>query len=340
MEAAKNVLNTVIDGIPERDGVNVGLRIYGHKGDNSEASKELSCESSELFVPLDGVDKDALRDSVDDLEPTGWTPLAESLERAGRDFNAEDDDTINVVVLLTDGVESCDGDPAQAAQELATGRARITTNVIGFGTTEEEQDTLEAIADSGEGELFGAQNAAELSDALFSVLAEDIPDIATPEPTEEAREESDDAGTRDNPVSFGESAEVGDYTLTVVDVMSDATDIVLAENQFNEPPGEGRQYFIATVDVTYNGESSGTPFAELNFQAVGDSAVSYTTFDNMCGVVPNGLFDTASELFPNGSVEINVCWSVSSEDVESLLLYVESFLDFNSDPVFYSLDPE
>lgn len=138
MEAAKNVLNTVIDGIPERDGVNVGLRIYGHKGDNTDASKGLSCESSELFVPLDGVDKDALRDSVDDLEPTGWTPLAESLERAGRDFNAADDDTINVIVLLTDGLESCDGDPAQAAEELANGRARITTNVIGFGTTEEE----------------------------------------------------------------------------------------------------------------------------------------------------------------------------------------------------------
>ena len=60
MDAAKRVLNDVIDALPETEGVNVGFRIYGHEGDNSNAGRTESCESTELVVPMDGVDKPAL----------------------------------------------------------------------------------------------------------------------------------------------------------------------------------------------------------------------------------------------------------------------------------------
>src|SRR5688500_15983274 len=73
MAIAKRVLDDVIAAIPERDGVNVGFRIYGHRGDNSAAGKAVSCRSSELLVPIDGVDKDALEDAVDQARATGWT---------------------------------------------------------------------------------------------------------------------------------------------------------------------------------------------------------------------------------------------------------------------------
>src|ERR687892_718313 len=52
MEAAKRVMNDVIDALPEREGVNVGFRIYGHLGDNTEAGRNVSCQSSDLVVPI------------------------------------------------------------------------------------------------------------------------------------------------------------------------------------------------------------------------------------------------------------------------------------------------
>src|SRR4051794_5818952 len=39
IDAAKQVLNSVIDQLPEREGVNVGFRVYGHQGNNTEAGK-------------------------------------------------------------------------------------------------------------------------------------------------------------------------------------------------------------------------------------------------------------------------------------------------------------
>src|SRR5688500_1505319 len=73
MAIAKRVLRDVIAAIPEREGINVGFRLYGHRGDNSAAGKPVSCRSSELLVPIDGVDKDALEDAVDQARATGWT---------------------------------------------------------------------------------------------------------------------------------------------------------------------------------------------------------------------------------------------------------------------------
>ena len=60
IDGAKQVLNDVIDQLPEKEGVNVGFRVYGHKGNNSESGKDLSCKSTELKVPVAGVDKAAL----------------------------------------------------------------------------------------------------------------------------------------------------------------------------------------------------------------------------------------------------------------------------------------
>jgi Ca-activated chloride channel family protein len=78
MAAAKRILREVIASLPERPGVNVGLRVYGHLGDNTEANKAISCRASELLVPVAGLDKAALTARVEAIQPTGWTPIAYS----------------------------------------------------------------------------------------------------------------------------------------------------------------------------------------------------------------------------------------------------------------------
>lgn len=174
MDAAKRVLREVINSIPERgDSVNVGLRIYGHKGDNSEATREESCAASELLVSVEGVNKQALLAAVDSAQPTGWTPLGRSIARAGKDLADASGASVNAVVVVTDGVETCDRDPAAEASKIHQDPSiRATTYVIGFGTTPDEQAVLQEIAEAGGGQLFGASNGTELRSALFSVLEE------------------------------------------------------------------------------------------------------------------------------------------------------------------------
>jgi len=172
IDAAKDVLNDVIDAIPEREGVNVGFRVFGHEGSNEEADRAESCQSTELVVPIDGVNKESLRAAVEGYQPVGWTPITLALQSAGEDFEPEAEGVTNAIILVTDGLETCDGDPCAAAQALAAGDVNVTTYVIGFGLTAEEQATLQCIADAGNGLNLGAGNAEELSEALFTVLEE------------------------------------------------------------------------------------------------------------------------------------------------------------------------
>ena len=172
MQIAKRVLKDVLAAIPDREGINVGFRIYGHQGDNTTSGKAVSCRSSELRVPIDGVDRAALDSQVDLARSTGWTPLARSLTLAGRDFEVPAAGVVDAVVLLTDGLETCGGDPCAAAAAINAGPARVATHVVGFALKEEEERILQCIADNGQGLLLGAQDADELSDALFTILEE------------------------------------------------------------------------------------------------------------------------------------------------------------------------
>lgn len=158
----------------------------------------------------------------------------------------------------------------------------------------------------------------------------------TDEPTEAAIEEDSPIGSRDNPIPLDASAEVGDYTVRVVEVIPNANDLVFAENEFNEPPAEGRQFLIVTVEVTYRGDAVGMPAVDLNPQLVGDRSTIYTTFNDNCGVVPNDAF-LIGELGPGGLVRYNLCWSVVSGEVDSLILFIEPFFAFDANPVYFAI---
>jgi hypothetical protein len=99
------------------------------------------------------------------------------------------------------------------------------------------------------------------------------------------------------------------WTLRIISTQPDATAAVLAENQFNDPPAPGNQFFIATVQVTY---VSGTKSEDPGFQIVSDlntvgpSNVVYTSFgsSSRCGVIPDDI-DLKGDLLPGGSLTAN-----------------------------------
>ena len=79
---------------------------------------------------------------------------------------------MNAMVMVTDGLETCGGDPCVAAREIHESAVQATIHVVGFGLTAEEQGTIACIAENGGGQNLSAANATELSSALFAILEE------------------------------------------------------------------------------------------------------------------------------------------------------------------------
>jgi hypothetical protein len=162
-------LLAVINQIPERPGLNVGLRVYGQAGSNLQADQAVSCATTELLVPLSGVDRGTLIREVQAVQPTGWTPLAKALEDAGADF-APGESVTNAVIMVTDGEETCGGDPCAVAGALQAAGIELTTHVVGFALTAAQQDAVRCIAEEGGGQLFSAADAASLTEAVFTAF--------------------------------------------------------------------------------------------------------------------------------------------------------------------------
>jgi Divergent InlB B-repeat domain len=143
--------------------------------------------------------------------------------------------------------------------------------------------------------------------------------------------------SRANPVPLGATVTVTSldekWAVRITSTQPDATAAVLAENQFNDPPAAGKQFFIATLAVTYlSGTKPDSVSADFSLRSVGPSNVVYTTFGNSCGVIPDDI-DSKGQLLPGGSKTGNVCWEVPSSEAASLI----AFWDTGDKPIWMAL---
>lgn len=159
MDEAKQALEGFVDTLPA--DATVSLRVYGHEGDNTNAGKQVSCASTDT-VYAGPVDTAEFAAQLAAVEPTGWTPLASAISASARDI--PDDATDGIVYVVTDGAETCDGDPVAAAEELAGEGIQPIVNVIGFQADDADQAALAAIAEAGGGEYTQVDSLAELED--------------------------------------------------------------------------------------------------------------------------------------------------------------------------------
>lgn len=141
-----------------------------------------------------------------------------------------------------------------------------------------------------------------------------------------------------NPLEVGRVSQVGSWRLRVVSVIPDATEIVMTENEFNDPPGEGEQFYLVTIEATYNGDASGSFWADMTLKSVGESAVAYEPFDSDCGIITDDI-NNSGETFPGGTITGDVCWTIESTDAESLIMIAEESFTFDDTRAFLSLDP-
>ncbi|MBI3469001.1 MAG: VWA domain-containing protein [Planctomycetes bacterium] len=172
MEVAKRVVSDLVQKIP--DHLNVTFVIYGHEVFGS-AEDPRNCQAVKVarpLSPLNAEGKSALLQLIAGLKPTGATPIALSLRTAGQELAKNN--ALCGMVLVTDGLESCGGNPAAEAAALAANlKLSFGVNVVGFGVKPEENAALQAIARAGRGKYYAAADAQALADSI-SVIAQEI----------------------------------------------------------------------------------------------------------------------------------------------------------------------
>ncbi len=160
--AAKDVLSSFISQLPDSPDLSVGIRVYGAKTAASEAG---ACKDSVLSVPLTALDRAALQKVVTETRPKGATPIAFSLERAAADFPR--DASRKLVVLVTDGIESCKGDLKAAFSRFKEAGFEIDLRIIGI-----DLDKKAEAAFAGIGRFENTRSIGELVAALGRATAE------------------------------------------------------------------------------------------------------------------------------------------------------------------------
>jgi hypothetical protein len=177
--AQEAMLNLVNSGALPLDS-RVGVRTYGRNRGND-------CNDQEIVQSLQPFSIESMINVVNSITPAvgGMTPLGASVRAAGEDLLAVDGSS--VIILVTDGVESCDGKPADEAGFFVQGGDDRKVHVIGFAIDDPAAtENLRAIATSGSGLYFDAQDSTQLAAALrqaveltFSILGPDGTEVGT-----------------------------------------------------------------------------------------------------------------------------------------------------------------
>ncbi len=167
MYAAKKAVTDLIRKLP--DGKLLTFTVYGHKVFGKDKKRgceavEVVCSGRELTPKL----KDALAKAINTLQPVGWTPLALAIRTTGDELRKRKH--MCEFLVITDGMETCDGDPALEAKKLNQAlNLPSGVNVILFGGDDKEKEAVKKIADEGGGKYYDAGSIRDLLQGLDDV---------------------------------------------------------------------------------------------------------------------------------------------------------------------------
>lgn len=173
VEVAREVIG---DFFVSRDNtVPLGVIAYGH-------NRRGDCSDIQVIANVGVNNPSELSARLNRLNPRGMTPITDSLSLAASMIppTAESAD----IILVTDGLETCDADPCALAAQLAQEGIAIRAHVVGFGLTSQEAAAMSCVADATGGLLLTPQTGQELADALDQIAA--IEPAPEPEPVQEA----------------------------------------------------------------------------------------------------------------------------------------------------------
>lgn len=167
IEVAKKVMGEFLDSLKNEPNLELALRCYGH---TTFFKPERNCKDSKLEVPFDvaKVNTQKIKQRIQRLEPLGTTPIAYSLGECTADFTPKSN-CRNIVILITDGIEECGGNPCQVSMELQKKGIFLRPFVIGVGLDVKFADVFACM-----GKFYDVSNEANFKDVLKLVITEAI----------------------------------------------------------------------------------------------------------------------------------------------------------------------
>ncbi|NLA25164.1 MAG: VWA domain-containing protein [Bacteroidales bacterium] len=162
---AKSLLIELLDSlslVAEEQNIQFALRMFGHQYPVPPGD----CTDSKLEVGFSKNNQNAIIDKLNSITPKGTTPIAYSLLQCANDF-PDCEDCRNIVVLITDGIERCHGDPCAISLSLQKQGIVLKPYIIGIDLRSSHANTMECI-----GNYFDAKNEKQFRQALETVVAD------------------------------------------------------------------------------------------------------------------------------------------------------------------------
>lgn len=161
IDVAKKLMTQLLDSLRFIDNIELALRVYGHQ----KQFPPQDCDDSRLEVPFTKGNISRIQQVLRNLIPKGTTPIARSLELCGNDFPQSN--SRNIIILITDGIEECNGDPCAISQALQKKGIFLKPFVIGLGLDPALKKTFECV-----GRYFDAANEDMFQNALNIVISQ------------------------------------------------------------------------------------------------------------------------------------------------------------------------
>jgi Ca-activated chloride channel homolog len=139
MDAAKKLAYNIIDSLSGRTDLLIALRSYG----SVKQYPPGDCKDSKLVFPFEKGNAARMKAYISGLKPTGITPIAYSLEQSANDFKSTE--AKNFIIIITDGIEECNGNICQAASNLSEKGIVLRPFIIGIGLTEEQSGEFQCV---------------------------------------------------------------------------------------------------------------------------------------------------------------------------------------------------
>jgi Ca-activated chloride channel family protein len=163
IRVAQKLLAAAVDSLAGMENLEIALRMYGHQYNVHIEGQR--CDDTALVVPFGPNNHQQVKSEIRGVHPKGTTPIALSLEACANDF--PDREARNVVILITDGLEACDGDPCAVSRALKSKGISVRPFVIGVGMDESYLGDLTCI-----GKVFKAGTEEAFKNVLQVVLSE------------------------------------------------------------------------------------------------------------------------------------------------------------------------
>ncbi len=161
IEIARKLMNNLMDSLRYVSNIEVALRVFGHQ----KPFPPQDCDDSRLEVPFTKGNFTTIQKVLTNVVPRGTTPIAKSLELCGNDFPQEL--SRNIIILITDGIEECGGDPCAVSAALQKKGIFLKPFVIGLSLDENLKKTFDCV-----GRFYDAANEVTFKSALNIVISQ------------------------------------------------------------------------------------------------------------------------------------------------------------------------